>query len=363
MDPDAVDELCSSSGSVDSTPESGGEKRHRTYRTADVRRIGHGGTNDPRILDFGTTVNPRTPAGLAQVYDSTLAAAQSYPADDYSAFRAAAAEYVGCEATEVIPTAGSLAAIRLVVATTVGSGDSALVPYPSFDEYAREVRLQGGNPTFVHHEELLDIDPAEFALVVVCTPNNPTGTAYNPEELRAYADRCRNVGTLLLVDESFIGFTHLDSLAGHEGVVVVRSLSKLFGLPGLRAGFAVATGRYRDRFDATRVTWGLGTPGATVGRYCLQQAGFVTGTRSRVSAERARMRRRLDRRFDVYDSDAPFLLLELGRGDSVDELLSTLREHDITVRDARSFRGLANHIRVNVRLPEENDQLLDALDV
>jgi histidinol-phosphate aminotransferase/threonine-phosphate decarboxylase len=352
MDPNAVDEFCSSSG-ASARPE--GEK--------EVDRAEHGGTDDPWLLDFSTNVNPETPDGIAGIYESALAAAQSYPADDYSAFRANAARYVGCEATEIIPTAGGLAAIRLAIATTVTPGDAVLVPYPGFSEYAREVRLQGGHPTFVPYDEITDADPSEFQLVIVCTPNNPTGDAYAPEQLCAFADRCREAGTPLLADEAFLDFTDLPSLAGQNGVIVVRSLTKLFGLPGLRAGFAVATGQYRERLDTTRLTWGLDTPTAIVGTYCLQQSAFIEETKARVREERSRMRTRLSERFDVSPSDSPFLLLELDEGDDVDSLLSTLRADDITVRDARTFRGLDNHIRVAVRLPAENDRLLDALGV
>ena len=353
MDPEAVDDLCALGESV---RESDG------HGTAGTNRVQHGGTDDPWLLDFSANTNPRTPDGVVPVYEAALAAARSYPADDYSAFRSAAAAYVGCEATQVVPTAGGLSALRLAIGTHVDSDDEVLLPFPSFGEYAREVRLQGGEPTFVAHDALLDRDPSQFALVVACTPNNPTGDAYDPDRLHVYADRCAAAGTPLLVDEAFIGFTDLPSLAGHDGALVVRSLTKLFGFPGLRAGFAVATGDSRARLDTARPAWGLSTPAAAVGEYCMQQEAFVAETRSRVERERKRMRERLTARFEVYPSDAPFLLLELRDGD-VDNLLATARESGLVIRDARTFRGLDNHVRVAVRLPEENDRLLDALDV
>jgi len=354
MDPDAVDDLAAgdSDGSGSEDPEATG-----------TGRVHHGSTEDPLLLDFSANTNPERPDGVARVYEAALSAARSYPSEDYYEFRATAADYVDCEATEVVPTAGGLAAIRLAVATTVDPGDTVLVPAPSFGEYAREVRLQGGEPEFVAHDEILDRDPADAALVVVCNPNNPTGDAYDSDALRAYADRCRESGTVLLVDEAFVDFTDQPSLAGREGVVVARSLTKMFGLPGLRAGFAVATGDHRDRLDTARLAWGLGAVAADVGTHCLRDEAFVARTRERVESERQRMADRLAKRFDVYPSDAPFLLLDVGSSAAVDELLEAAREYDIAVRDARSFRGLDQHVRVAVRLPYENDLLLDALDV
>ncbi|WP_123537835.1 aminotransferase class I/II-fold pyridoxal phosphate-dependent enzyme [Halosimplex salinum] len=341
--------------------------------------VTHGSSDDPDVLDFSANVNPEIPDGVAEVYGEALDGSRSYPPEDYPEFRAAAAAYVGCEgedggceAGDVIPASGGLAAIRLAVAVTVDPGDSVLVPAPSFGEYAREVELQGGDPVAVSHDDLLNRDPEEFALAVVCNPNNPTGDAYEQDALAAFADRCRAAGTPLLVDEAFLGFTDRESLAGAEGVVVARSLTKLFGLPGLRAGFTVATGDLRDRIQTAAITWGLGWPAATVGAHCLAREAFVAATRERVASERERLRTAFDGdpRFAVYSpspplerSSAPFLLLDCGSDERVDEVLATAREAGIALRDARSFDGLDSHVRVAVRLPAEHDRLLEAFDV
>jgi len=344
-------------GTVDSLRERGGADSPFDDRG----RVPHGSSDDPWVLDFSANTNPRVPDGVRRVYQSAFATARRYPPDDYSAFRGAAADVVDCEAGEVIPTAGGLAAIRLTIQTAVAPGESVLVPRPSFGEYAREVRLQGGEPTFADHDEILDADPERHALVVVCNPNNPTGERYDTDRLQAFARRCREAGTTLLVDEAFLGFTDEPSLAGHPGVVVARSLTKLYGLPGLRAGYAVATGRQRERLDTARVAWSLGEPAAAVGTHCLRDEAFVAATRERVAKERERMAAALSDRFRVFPSDAPYLLLELDADDSVDGVLATVRCDDIAIRDARSFRGLDAHVRVAVRMPDENDRLLDAL--
>jgi threonine-phosphate decarboxylase len=331
-----------------------------------TERVPHGSSDDPSVLDFSANINPRTPPGTRAVYEDALDAARSYPPRGYPDYRRAAADYAGCDPDRVVPTAGGLQAIRLTVATHVEPGDSVLVPAPSFGEYAREVRLQGGDPEFVAHDDLVDADPAPHAMAVVCVPNNPTGDAPAPDALRAFADRCREADTLLLADEAFLGFTDRDSLAGREGVVAARSLTKLFGLPGLRAGFAVARGRALDRLRTAVPAWALGTPAAAVGSHTMRADEFVRETRDRVATERARMADRLADRFDVHESEAPFLLCRLREDDpdgSVDALVARLEAGGIAVRDATTFRGLDRHVRVAVRLPDENDRLLEALDV
>ncbi|MBB6647554.1 aminotransferase class I/II-fold pyridoxal phosphate-dependent enzyme [Halobellus ruber] len=355
MDPDAVDE---------------------------VTRVPHGGSDDPEVIDFSANTNPVRPGGVADAYEAALADATSYD-DDFPAFRAAAADYVDCDPEAVVPTAGGVAALRLAFGVTVSPGDRVALPEPGFGEYAREVGLQGGEPVGLREDELLDVDPAAYDVVAVCTPNNPTGYLPDPAALQSLLADCRTAGTPLVVDEAFLDFTHAPSLAGEPGVIVARSLTKMFGLPGIRAGFAVATGGLGDRLRTARPTWSLSVPAAAVGTHCLRAEAFVERTRDRVEAERARMREALSDAYDVAPSDAPFLLVDVGDGpirgdestsagepsggdestsaDAVDAVLARTRDAGVAVRDARTFAGLDSHIRVAVRRPHENDLLLDAL--
>jgi histidinol-phosphate/aromatic aminotransferase/cobyric acid decarboxylase-like protein len=331
-------------------------------RAAALGREPHGSSDDPDLLDFSANANPEVPEGVERVYRAAFETARTYPPEPPVAFQRAAADYVNCAPEQVVPTPGGLAAIRAAVALAVDDGDTALLPAPSFGEYAREVRLQGGEPAFVDADSVLDADPSGHALAVVCTPNNPTGTGYDREALLGFAARCRAAGTVLLVDEAFLGFTERESLAGTDGVVVARALTKLFGLPGIRTGFAVATDDLGAALRGARRTWNLGAPALATGEYCLRQEGFVRETRERVRRERERMRAALGERYEVTPSEAPFLLLGVGDRD-VDGVIERARDRGVAVRDARSFRGLDSHVRVAVRLPAENDRMLAALGV
>ncbi|WP_256298282.1 threonine-phosphate decarboxylase [Haloarchaeobius salinus] len=328
----------------------------------DTDRVPHGGTTDRDVLDLSANTNPRSPPGTTAVYEAALAASRRYPDDGYPEFREAAASVVGCEPGQVVPTPGGLAAIRLALATAVDPGDRVAVPAPSFGEYAREVRLQGGDPEFVPSDGILDVDPTDYAVVVVCTPNNPTGALPDRGDLVALVDRCADADTRLLADEAFLGYTEQASLASHPAVVVARSLTKLYGLPGLRAGYAVATGAARDDLATARRAWNLGAPAAAVGTHCLRQHEFVRETREAVRRERHRLQEGLEPAFDVHPSAAPFLLLDCG-GQDVDELLADARDQGVVLRDARTFRGLDSHVRVAVKDHAATDRALEVLDV
>jgi threonine-phosphate decarboxylase len=328
---------------------------------ADAERVPHGSSDDPDALDLSANINPRVPDGTCAVYEAAFESARSYPNDDYPEFRAAAADYVDCSPESVVPTSGGLAAIRLAIGVTVSPGEDVLVPYPSFGEYAREVELAGGRPEFVAHDELLDGDPSEYAMAIVCTPNNPTGDLYGEDALAEFADRCAAAGTVLLADEAFLGFTDRDSLAGREGCIVARSLTKLFGLPGLRAGFAIADGELRDRHQTARPAWSLGGPAAAVGAHAMRDETFIAETRRRIERERAYLRAELtDRGFDVRPSEAPFVLVSIGEDPT--GLLAACRERGIVLRDGTTFRSLTTHVRIAVRNREASNRLLAVLD-
>ena len=355
-----------------------------------VERATHGGTDRDDLLDFSANTNPKTPEGTRGVYEAAFDEARRYPDDGYSAFRQAAAGFLnrfhgnadtasgddlpgGIDPGNVVVTPGGLAAIRLAVSVSVSPGDDVLIPAPSFAEYEREVRLQGGTPDFCQQSELLGTDPEPYALAIVCTPNNPTGELPDPDRLREFARRCRRAGTTLLADEAFLGYLDSPSLAGTEGVVVARSLTKLFGLPGIRVGYAVATGRLRDRLETARRPWNLSTPAARVGTHCLtaDRRGdqFVQATRESVTSERKRIQKRLSSAFDVVspppsEPSAPYVLFDVSPSRrTVDEVVGTARIRGVAVRDARTFRGLDSHVRVAIKGADANDRLLEALDV
>ena len=331
-----------------------------TEAVRSVDREPHGSADEADLLDFSANTNPLVPDGVREAFVESFDAARRYPVEPPVEFRETAAAYVGCAREQVVPTPGGLAAIRLTIEVTVEAGDEVLVPAPSFGEYGREVRLQGADPNYVIHDDLLAVDPDDYALVVVCNPNNPTGDAYDDQDLRAYADRCHKVGTPVLVDEAFLGFTDRPSLAGTEGVIVARALTKLFGLPGIRAGFAASTGDLREALLSARRTWNIGTAALAVGTVCMRDDAFVTETRERVRSERERMADALGKQFGVYPSESPFLLLDVGERD-VSDLVTAVRREGVAIRDATTFRGLDSHVRVAVRLPEENDRLLEVM--
>lgn len=325
-----------------------------------IEHVPHGSTDDQSLLDFSANINPHVPAGVEEVYTGALEKARRYPPEPPTEFLEAASSAVGCQRNQIIPTPGGLAMLRLAIEVTVQHGDSVLVPTPSFSEYQREVRLQGAYPECVPYNDILSTDPSGHQLAIVCNPNNPTGTLYPHSELREFAVRCQEAETPLLLDEAFLDFTNEPSLAGMENVIVARSLTKVFGLPGIRMGYGVASGRVLEALQAARRPWNMSWPALAVATHCLGQQNFISKTRERTTIERRYLENALSDSFSIFDSAAPFLLLHVGDR-SVPDICTTAATEGIALRDATTFRGLDSHIRVAVRTREENDKLLSVL--
>ncbi|KAB1197179.1 MULTISPECIES: histidinol-phosphate transaminase [Haloferax] len=325
-----------------------------------VDPVTHGGTADHSLVDFSLGSNPERPPGLASIYESAFSTSRRYSLDDYSEFRVAAADYVGCNPAHVVPAAGVIEALRLALGVTVSPGDSVVIPKPCCGEYAREVRLQGGKPVHVRYDRIFEeVDPDEHTAVILSHPSNPVGTAYSTDQLRRFVEQCRRADTPLIVDESFLGFTRLPSTAGLDGVITLHSVTNVFGVPSLRAGSAAATGHLREALTRARCTWVLSLPAVEAATYCLKQHDFLEETRDRIQRERERMVDELDSfGYDVYPADSSLILF---RTDDVDTVLHETRTRGFAVRDARYYNGLDSHVRINVRRPHENDALLDAL--
>jgi histidinol-phosphate/aromatic aminotransferase/cobyric acid decarboxylase-like protein len=187
---------------------------------------------------------------------------------------------------------------------------------------------------------------------VVGRPNNPDGHLHSVEDVAAM----RRPGVRVVIDESFLGFTGEPSCVGLDGVVVVTSMTKTFGIPGLRLGWATG-------IDPRLVpTWTVNGPALAAGLACLDAWDWAR--RVPIDAWRDDLAKALrgNPRVATVVGAANFLLVTLreAAGPALRDV--ALREHGVLVRDASNFAGLdARHIRVAVRTPAENVRLVRSL--
>ena len=316
----------------------------------------------PGMLDFAVNVwpAPRSPA-LQRALEAALAG-DRYP-DEAPARRAIAARH-GRPAGEVLAANGACDVFWLL-AHALHPGVAACV-HPAFTEPERALRAAGARVVRVlRRPPAWAFDPADVPddaeLVVLGNPNNPTGGLDDPEAILALV----RPGRLVVVDESFMDFAGDErrSLAARRdpGVAVVRSLTKLWSLAGVRAGYLVGSADLVARLDAGRQPWSVNALACAALEACAADGETPRTVAEQVGRARERLLDGLGSIAGVraWPSSANFVLLHVRDGRTV---VALLREAGIAVRPCGSFPGLNDdYIRVAVRSPADNDRLVAAL--
>ncbi|HEY7344529.1 MAG TPA: aminotransferase class I/II-fold pyridoxal phosphate-dependent enzyme [Gaiella sp.] len=301
---------------------------------------GRHGIRPEAILKFDQNTPPLP--GVPQVpLARSMSRLEQYPDGTYRALREAAAAYVRLAPENVVVGAGADDLILLVAQTFLGAGARAATETPTYALYAIATRLHGAT--------VVDAgDDAELRWI--CNPSNPLGSWREPEEI---VERARDdPETIVVVDEAYVEYgarscaPWVDEL---ENLVVIRTMSKAFGLAALRVGFALAHRETATVLSERRAPAPIAGPAAAIAAAALREPrlGDVEAT----VQERERMRASLVAAgYDVAPTATNFLFL------STEESLSEQLEAQGIV-----VRTFPTGIRVTVRRPSENDVLLRAL--
>ena len=291
---------------------------------------------------------------------AALSQACYYPDRAMRAARAGLALYLGVDENCVLPTAGGAAAIDLTLGVRRGA---VHVQQPTFGEYAERAKAHGRR---VASNQAIQADDT----VVVCNPNNPTGTLLRRQELMALARGLKNVDCQLLIDESFLDFrrdeadfTLRQDAATQENILLVRSLTKFFAIPGLRLGFALGPKQLLHEMEQAKDVWNVNLLAQAAGAAMLSDQMYQKQTRAFIAAEKENLARRLKAigHLRVYPPSVNFLFVRLEWTQHTDELLDFLRQKHILIRDCRHYPGLGRgFLRLAVRTRAENDRLLAA---
>ena len=339
---------------------------------------GPAGAEDERApvrLDFSVCLNAWGPAPA--VLDALRAARPDvYPDPESLAPRRAAALRWERPLEEVAFGAGSSELIHAACFAFVRPGDTALVPSPTFGEYARAVALCGGRVLQgIAAPPAYALDPGAIAAAVakhrprlafLCAPNTPTGQPFAREELRAVADACAAADTLLVLDQSYDAFLReplgTPALPGHAAVLHLRSVTKEHALAGVRAGFAVGPAPVVRALERVRPPWTASTAAQAAAAAALGDAAaaHLAETLPRLRFERELLETAFARlRLPTVRTATHFLLAAVGDAAALSARLRA--GHGIRVRDCASF-GLPGHVRVAARTPADNNELVKALE-
>lgn len=303
---------------------------------------------------------------------AALADLARYPEGEGALVRALAERH-GIGTDQIVLSPGADGSIGLLSRAVLGPEDVVVHAWPSFVSYPLAAAQQGARCVAVpcvdgvHDlDAMLAAVTGRTSMVVVCNPNNPTGTTVGRDALARFLDRLP-AHVICVVDEAYHEFVTdpdvPDALEEHlkrgdERVVVMRTFSKIHGLAGLRIGFAAgapavidAMGRFRAAFDVTAIA-------AIAARAAL---GDVDGVRRRAALNAAQRTRLLDELreagLDVYPSEGNFVCIEVGDGPAA---AAALLAEGVVVRPLAAF-GAPSRIRVTIGRPSEMRHAVRAL--
>ena len=226
-------------------------------------------------LDLSTGINPQPYPVPALPADAWHRLPEPSPE-----LVSAASDYYG--APHILPVAGSQAVIQAL--PRLRPAGSVAVAAPAYAEHAHRWGVGGHTVYEVPYDSLQD-EIENYAVMVVCNPNNPTGARIEPELLLSWADRLAGRGGWLIVDEAFADTTPETSVAqwsDRPGLIVLRSTGKFFGLAGLRLGFVAAHPALLQQLADTLGPWAVSGPAQQIGLAALRDRAWQENMRAQL---------------------------------------------------------------------------------
>jgi histidinol-phosphate aminotransferase len=315
------------------------------------------------------------PAAVTEAIQGQLASLNRYPDPDKSLLRRRIAERCDVSPAMVAVGNGSCEILLAAAEAMLEPGAEIVYAWPSFSMYPHLAAMTGARAVTVpldaegrHDLEAMAREVTHATrLLLVCNPNNPTATALTVDELDAFlAELPRHVA--VVVDEAYVEFStlqdpdeSLDLVRRHPNVVLLRTFSKVYGLCGLRAGYAIGSEEFRLAVDRVRQPFSVNALAQAAAAEALLHQDEVERRVERTAIERLHVESGLEERgLRTTDSQANFSWVSLDERDEAD-VLRGLAERGVIVR-AGTALGQEGWLRITYGTREENDRLLGALD-
>ena len=353
---------------------------HGGVTPAELRALG---LKPEDVLDFSASISPiGPPEGVREALNQVDLAA--YPDPQCILLREAISNHLSISGSEHVGTEkilvgnGSTEIIHLLARAYLspprpGTANTAFILTPTYGEYEGACRLMESTiscldgldqPGFKWDTQLAAhrIAQEKPSLIFLCNPNNPTGVFLNRKEVSLLAQAAEGTGGLLVLDEAYLSFVEEPwdslSLLGQGPVILVRSMTKDYGLTALRLGYSVASEDATQRLGALQPDWSVNGLSQAAGLAALADIGYLERARRAVPESKNFLSARFaDLGFAVPSSAANFLLVKVGDATGWSDKL--IRQ-GLAVRDCTSF-GLPEYIRVGIRPLADCQHLAEAM--
>ena len=343
------------------------------------------GLQPSEIIDFSASINPLFPEKIKDIVVRSIESLCHYPDPDYRKLRGAISEFINISPENITVGNGSTEFIYFI--PRVIKPENVLIPIPSFSEYENAVRQINSNPLFLNLKEKdsfeLPLNEVidglkDVRMLFLCTPHNPTGVLYKKEDIFRIIEECERRGIWVLIDEVFIEFvpdfkkiSFVSEAVKRKNLIILRSLTKFFVIPGLRLGYAVGNADIIKKIKDCQEPWRVNTIADAVGCEILRETDYIDESLSLVKKERDFLFSELGsvNGLKLFPSTVNFIMASLKQSTvnsrqsiTLRDLYSKLASNGILIRDLSTMRGLDNRfLRFAVRNHSDNEKLITAI--
>ncbi len=314
------------------------------------------GISPDNIVKLGSNENPYGPSPKA-IRAMQEISPERYPEPEE--LMEALSGYTGFPEEMIVIGAGMDGVMDTLTRLFLEMGDSALIHIPTFSYYEILTTMAGATPVFSPRGPDFQASteiPDGTKMVFLCSPNNPTGNIMPEESVRKVLE---STDAIVFLDEAYVEFANrslIDLAKEYDNLVVGRTMSKAFGLAGMRLGYAVAPEWIAQEYRrAAPPFFGISCASVAAGVAALDDLDYMRSSVSKIQSERERLHKEVG----SHPSQANFLYLETK--ETSDIVAELFLQKGVIIRDCRSFRGAGeHHVRVTVGTPAQNDRFLEA---
>ena len=312
------------------------------------------GIKKENIVSFAANVNPLGESGkLKTALSERIDAITKYPDREYTSLRKAIGSYCKCDYNHITVGNGCTELISLFIQITAPK--KTILLGPTYSEYERDLRINGSDISYyflkekddfkINSDEFISAITADTDLVIICNPNNPTGSLITPDKLKTILTHCKETNTY---------------------VIILRGTSKFFATPGLRLGYAITSNsQILTDINTNKNPWMINSLAVVAGETMFLDEEYIDKTRSLILSEKTRCRQLIEKshKFKLYPSYSNFYLLKiLDEGVDAHMLFERAIRQGMMIRDCSTFPGLEERfIRFCIMKPEDNTRLINCL--
>ena len=341
----------------------------------------HGGkipvkNSDHNIIDFSSNITPLgIPNSVKLIIKKNLDKIQFYPDPKSENVISSLEKYTHLSKSNIIVGNGAIEILYNFCFAFLSKTTKVLIHVPTFQEYETAVKLSNCKISYFKSLNLsTNIDSfisqiPKSGCIFLCNPNNPTGELLSKKELLSIIIVAKKLKTIVFIDECFIELVPksnesvMSYVKKYDNLFILRSLTKSFGLPGLRIGYACGSKEIIKILQKIKIPWSVNSLAQDAANVVIKNTSHLKKSNIIIKKELKYLEDNISilNGFECISSSTNFILIKT-KYDST-KLQTKLLKNKILIRDCKNFRGLDNHyIRIAVKSHKDNVKLVKALE-